>query len=156
LHKLQVAAFDPDSGTWQSLNTDLKVTCLKLRDRELWVGTYDQGLWRYELDSKKWTEKSEACGYSPVRNPDAEDGLWKLEGRRQVIYARNTLDRKKRLEAARRHLVRGQRSVRSVKSVIFHCGQFFCLARTPFVKNQLLLLFGEKNLEEWIFTDFTD
>ena len=50
-----VAAFDPDSRTWQSLNTDLEVTCLKIRDRELWVGTYDRGLWRYELDAKKWT-----------------------------------------------------------------------------------------------------
>ena len=70
-------------------------------------------------NSRRIPHRFEACGYSPVRNPDAEDGLWKLEGRRQVIYARNTLDRKKRLEAARRHLVRGQRSVRSVKSVIF-------------------------------------
>ena len=26
-----------------------------MRDRELWVGTYDRGLWRYELDAKKWT-----------------------------------------------------------------------------------------------------
>ncbi|MBC7816756.1 MAG: hypothetical protein IAG10_07705, partial [Planctomycetaceae bacterium] len=50
-----VAAFDPDSRTWQSLNTDLEVTCLRIRDRELWVGTYDRGLWRYELDAKKWT-----------------------------------------------------------------------------------------------------
>ncbi len=50
-----VAAFDPESKTWQSLHADLKVTCLKLRDRELWVGTYDRGLWRYELDAKKWT-----------------------------------------------------------------------------------------------------
>ena len=50
-----VAAFEPDSETWQSLNTDLEVTCLKLRDRELWVGTYDRGLWRYDLDSQKWT-----------------------------------------------------------------------------------------------------
>ena len=50
-----VAAFDPESKTWQTLHADLKVTCLKLRDRELWVGTYDRGLWRYELDSKKWT-----------------------------------------------------------------------------------------------------
>ena len=50
-----VTAFDPQSKTWQSLHDELKVTCLKLRDRELWVGTYDRGLWRYELDEKKWT-----------------------------------------------------------------------------------------------------
>jgi hypothetical protein len=29
----------------------------------------------------------EQCGYSPVRNATAADGLWKVGGRRQVIYA---------------------------------------------------------------------
>jgi hypothetical protein len=29
----------------------------------------------------------EQCGYSPVRNKDADDGLWKVGGKRQVIYA---------------------------------------------------------------------
>ncbi len=50
-----VATLDPDSETWESLNADLEVTCIKLRDRELWVGTFDRGLWRCELDSQKWT-----------------------------------------------------------------------------------------------------
>ncbi|MFM9961817.1 MAG: hypothetical protein ACKV2Q_11400 [Planctomycetaceae bacterium] len=50
-----VAALDPDSETWESFNADLEVTCIKLRDRELWVGTFDRGLWRCDLDTKKWT-----------------------------------------------------------------------------------------------------
>jgi Family of unknown function (DUF5906) len=33
----------------------------------------------------------ERCGYVQVRNPDADDGLWKIHGKRQVIYARAEL-----------------------------------------------------------------
>ena len=32
----------------------------------------------------------ESCGYTSVRNPDAEDRLWKISGSRQVIYAATT------------------------------------------------------------------
>ena len=35
--------------------------------------------------------RMERCGYVPVRNPNADDGLWKLQGRRQVVYARTDL-----------------------------------------------------------------
>lgn len=41
----------------------------------------------------------EAAGYVPVRNPTAKDGLWKPEGRRQVIYANTTLPLRDRLTA---------------------------------------------------------
>lgn len=33
----------------------------------------------------------EACGYVPVRNPYAEDGLWKLGGRRMAVYAKSSI-----------------------------------------------------------------
>jgi hypothetical protein len=33
----------------------------------------------------------ELCGYVPVRNPDADDGLWRINGRRQAVYANKTL-----------------------------------------------------------------
>ena len=52
-------------------------------------------------NSRRIPHRFEACGYTPVRNPDAEDGLWRLRARRQVIYARNTLDHRARLAAAR-------------------------------------------------------
>ncbi len=42
-------------------------------------------------NSRKIPHRFEACGYTPVRNPDAEDGLWAINGRRQVIYARSSL-----------------------------------------------------------------
>ena len=35
-------------------------------------------------NSRRIPHRFEACGYTPVRNPDAEDGLWRLNGRRQV------------------------------------------------------------------------
>jgi hypothetical protein len=57
-------------------------------------------------NNRRIPHRFEACGYTPVRNPDAEDGLWKLRHRRQVIYARNTLDKEERLMAAR-SLLRG-------------------------------------------------
>ena len=43
----------------------------------------------------------EQCGYVPVRNDAAEDGLFKISGRRQVVYAKASLSVRNRLEAAR-------------------------------------------------------
>jgi hypothetical protein len=43
----------------------------------------------------------EACGYVPVRNPDADDGLWRIRGKRGVIYAKETLTLHDQIAAAR-------------------------------------------------------
>jgi Family of unknown function (DUF5906) len=43
----------------------------------------------------------EKVGYVPVRNEYADDGLWKLNGKRQVIYAKSTLSISDRFRAAR-------------------------------------------------------
>jgi hypothetical protein len=43
-----------------------------------------------------------SVGYTPVRNDTApEDGLWKVYGKRQVIYAKVDLTLRERLAAAR-------------------------------------------------------
>jgi hypothetical protein len=42
----------------------------------------------------------EKCGYVPVRNEAARDGLWVISGRRQVIYAMNSLSAADRMRAA--------------------------------------------------------
>jgi hypothetical protein len=42
----------------------------------------------------------EKCGYLPVRNDAAKDGLWKVNGRRQVIYGKSTLPIRERRRAA--------------------------------------------------------
>jgi hypothetical protein len=43
-------------------------------------------------------------GYTRLRNPDADDGLWRLAGKPQEIYARATLPYEQRLTAARKLL----------------------------------------------------
>ena len=47
------------------------------------------------------------CGYVAVRNEAAEDGLWKIESRRQVIYAKASLSEAGRQRAAR-NIILGQ------------------------------------------------
>jgi hypothetical protein len=41
----------------------------------------------------------ERCGYAPARNQDATDGLWKINGKRSVIYARHDLSAAERSKA---------------------------------------------------------
>jgi hypothetical protein len=43
----------------------------------------------------------QTAGYVPVRNDVAKDGMWKIRGRRQVVYARHQLSLADRLAAAR-------------------------------------------------------
>ena len=49
----------------------------------------------------------EAVDYVPVRNESAKDGLWKLGGKRQVVYARRDLSIRDRFASAQ-NLVSGQ------------------------------------------------
>jgi Family of unknown function (DUF5906) len=44
----------------------------------------------------------ERCGYAPVRNTAAKDGLWKICGARQVVYAKVTLSIRDQIRAASR------------------------------------------------------
>jgi Family of unknown function (DUF5906) len=50
----------------------------------------------------------ENAGYVQVRNDAAQDGLWKISGKRHVIYARKDLPVADRLKAARRIVEGGQ------------------------------------------------
>ena len=45
--------------------------------------------------------KLERVDYVPVRNPDADDGLFKLQGKRQAIYAQRALTLADQVRAAR-------------------------------------------------------
>ena len=42
----------------------------------------------------------EKCGYVPVRNDGARDGLWVINGNRQVIYAKKDLPLSDQINAA--------------------------------------------------------
>jgi uncharacterized protein DUF5906 len=50
----------------------------------------------------------ESAGYVQVRNDAAQDGLWKIRGKRQVIYARTDLSAADRVKAARQIVEGGQ------------------------------------------------
>jgi hypothetical protein len=39
-------------------------------------------------NSRAWTHRLAAVGYEPKRNPAATDGLWRIAGRRQMIYVK--------------------------------------------------------------------
>jgi hypothetical protein len=45
--------------------------------------------------------RMERCGYMPVRNPDADDGLWRFGETRRVIYAKTALSLAQQLKAAK-------------------------------------------------------
>jgi hypothetical protein len=53
-------------------------------------------------NSRRIPHRLESVGYVPVRNPDADDGLWRINSRRQVIYGRSNLSYHGRLAAARK------------------------------------------------------
>jgi Family of unknown function (DUF5906) len=61
-------------------------------------------LWGWLVDRKNRRvipHRLEQCGYVPVRNDYAEDGLWKLNDKRQTIYAKLTLSIRDRFSAAK-------------------------------------------------------
>jgi hypothetical protein len=51
---------------------------------------------------KSIPHRLENCGYVAVRNSDATDELWKIAGKRQVIYAKNELTLAERLKEVRK------------------------------------------------------
>jgi hypothetical protein len=46
--------------------------------------------------------RMERCNYTPVRNPNADDGLWKLRDKRQAVYAKVGLSLREQMTAARK------------------------------------------------------
>jgi len=56
---------------------------------------------RDRKNSRKIPHRFEACGYAPLRNSDAKDGLWKIGDRRQVLYARGDLSARDQRGAAK-------------------------------------------------------
>jgi Family of unknown function (DUF5906) len=46
--------------------------------------------------------RMERCHYEAVHNPNATDGLWRLQGKRQAVYAKASLTPQERLAAVRR------------------------------------------------------
>lgn len=86
------------ADTLDRLNTPRAVTLAEIAERA------PSGLADWLRDRKSARQiphRLESVGYVPVRNEAAKDGLWKLNGRRQVIYAQQELSPRDRLIAAR-------------------------------------------------------
>ena len=63
--------------------------------------------WLHDLRFRRaLPHRMERCGYVPCRNPNAEDGLWKVNGRRQALYAKAGLSPDGRLKAAADHVLK--------------------------------------------------
>jgi hypothetical protein len=57
---------------------------------------------RDRKNARSIPHRLETCGYVAVRNTAAKDGVWKINGRRQIIYAQATLSIRDRIAAARK------------------------------------------------------
>ena len=55
---------------------------------------------RNRQNTRRIPHRLEECGYVAVRNEDAKDELWRVNGKRQVIYAKEELPLNKRIAAA--------------------------------------------------------
>ena len=55
---------------------------------------------RDRQNTRRIPHRLEECGYVPVRNESAKDGLWRVNGKRQVIYAKEELPLNKRIGTA--------------------------------------------------------
>jgi hypothetical protein len=55
---------------------------------------------RDRRNRRRIPHRLDECGYVPVRNPDANDGLWKIANKRQAIYAKRELCLRDQLAAA--------------------------------------------------------
>jgi hypothetical protein len=52
----------------------------------------------------------ERCGYVAVRNPDATDGVWRVNGKRVVIYTKSSFSRQGQIDAARSYKAQKERT----------------------------------------------
>ena len=127
LHKLDLSDFNPKApppktrAFWDIVNASRPPENAELADALDTLGrpeattldavqqaVTDQGAYvfaqwlRDHKNRRRIPHRLEECGYAPVHNPDAKDGLWKLKGRRQVVYGRSELSLGDQLAAAER------------------------------------------------------
>jgi hypothetical protein len=126
LAALDISKFDPKApppqteAFWQMVNSgsapetaemaDLlealgwpTITTLEeLRAKALALERFDFMRWLADRkNSRAIPHRLEDCGYEALRNPERQDGLWAIFGRRQVIYGKRDIPWLERLKAAR-------------------------------------------------------
>lgn len=75
------AVYDITSGVWSQVKTEFRgISCLSCAGGPLWVGTKEEGIWRYSPQDNSWTQWSEDNGL-----PDNRVVSLALDGR--TLYA---------------------------------------------------------------------
>lgn len=123
LAKLDLSGFDPKAppvktaAFWATVdinrapeNSELADALDKLGNPD--VLTIANVWWKASSEFKAWLDdrknrrkfrhRFEESGYVPVRNPDAEDGLWVIAGKRQAVYARREMALRDQIAAAQK------------------------------------------------------
>jgi hypothetical protein len=72
--------------------TMIRITAAAMGEIETWL--------KDRKNRRQIPHRLEKCGYVPVRNDAAKDGLWKINGTRQVVYAQDALSTHDQLKAA--------------------------------------------------------
>jgi Family of unknown function (DUF5906) len=98
------ASIAPEDGeladVLDALGNPDAVTLAQLIEQATGTGAAD---WLLDRKNRRvMPHRMERCGYIPLRNLDADDGLWKLQGRRQVVYVAARLSPRDQFAAARR------------------------------------------------------
>jgi len=76
-------------------------TLEKITQKASEIDHYEFAQWlRDRKHARQVPHRLEECGYVRVENPRAQDGRFKIQGRRQVIYARQNLSLRDRIAAA--------------------------------------------------------
>ena len=84
---------DPNNIIRPNATTLIRVQNAATGDFENWI--------RDRRNRRQIPYRFEQCGYVPVRNDAATDGLWKISGARQAVYAKVDLSLRDRVKAAK-------------------------------------------------------
>ena len=91
----------PEDAELADVLDDLHSPAAITIDRIGTAATGDFQMWiRDRKNRRKIPHRLERCGYVLVRNDDAKDGLWKINGTRQAVYSRTDLSVSDRTRAA--------------------------------------------------------
>lgn len=96
----------PESGELRDVIDNMQkpsvLTLTALADRAQVLHMHDLASELRDRKSRRAVpHKLERVGYVQVRNPDSEDGLFRIESRRQVVYAKRALHLAEQIRAAR-------------------------------------------------------
>jgi hypothetical protein len=121
LSELDLCSFDPKApppktaAFWQIVSVNAAPEDAELADvldalgnpdvvtRDQLIAKANGEITDWLMNRRNWRSiphRMERCGYVSLRNPSAEDGLWRVQDKRQAIYAKASLDQRAQMAAA--------------------------------------------------------